>query len=430
MEHMGVGQVKALFVLPVLLMLIVAAAYWGIPQRETVRFTPSAAIPANPMTGLALPARAPCDSAYDVRLAWVQATWRELEPEMDAYAFDAFDAQIQLEAWRARGAKLIFRLVIDTPDAQACPSYLLPEGETDAAPDYSDPFFQERHRMLLSQIRRRYGQDIAYVEVGSLGQDGSWIGTDAAPMPMTDVTSIYLWQYAAEFSQNLVLAPAPYREARLSGMGYYQPDLTDQSAAWDWLNMLRFGAFDAEMGIRLRPDTSAGHACPTGAWLSEMGEIDAALLRRLQDVQASYLCVSLADWEAAEALTPFLGYRYWVRQAQWNQTVRRDYSLYVDIAMENDGVAPVMGQYALRLALLSPQGDVVHSEPVDTDPHQWLPGTTTLRGRITVPYYLPVGDYTLAAGLCEEDAHTPTLAFAMDCPRKDLWALLGHVTVE
>ncbi len=442
MVKMGVGQMRSLLILPVLLAMIILAAYLRIPGQEIVRFLPTDGAVSCPETGLAADARRDIDIApQGTSLAWVTATWRELEPEMGEYAFDALDEAIHLDAWRDRGAKLVFRLALDVAGEGAdIPDWLmrLTRGEEYTAngvreywPDYSDPILQERHLALLQAIEKRYGDDIAYVEAGTLGVNGEWRSCEGAPeMPMVDVTAIYLWQYSATFTDNVVLAPGPYREANLAEMGAFLPDLGDEEAAWNWINRYKFGGWDEDIGVQLRAEKDFGLQSPVGAWLSDGQNADENLIRILRESRASYLCVRFSQIKDGKELAKNIGGRFWVRQAQWPKTVRRDYSLYVDLTVANDGVAPLLQEHSVRLALLDTQGRVVCSESTDADASAWLPGDTDVRVRITAPYDLPHGEYTLAIGICAGNASEPNVEFAMDCEKIGGWHVLGTVKVQ
>lgn len=449
MKNMGVGRKSSLLVLPALVMLIVLAGYLNLPRMQTARFLPALGEVSNPRSGIALSAQEDQDAQAQTSLVWVMPTWRELEPEQGVYAFEQYDEQIGLDQWRERGAQLVFRLVLDPQDGRVgLPDWLLektggkPYGDEAAqryAPDYADPALQDAHFLLLQAIEEHYGEDIAYVEMGSLGADGAWKSAEGAPkLPMTDVTSVYIWQYFTAFPEQCVLSPGPYREAMLPEGGAYLSELGRSEATWDWINLFRFGGWDGQIDARLRPEAEYGLNAPAGAWLAdeagEMLEQDAQQLERMAlESRATYICAeytSLSD-EARQALGQIaqkIGYRFWVRQAQWPQRVRTDYSLYVDLYVENDGVAPAPCEMPVYLALLDAQGAVVCKEKTEADAKNWRPGSAQERIRITIPYDLPKGEYTLAIGLCGAQGE-PAARFAMDGETAGLWHVLGAVEV-
>lgn len=454
MSSMGVGRARSLLILPALLLLIIFTAHLRYSGLKTAQFLPVESEISNPLTGLAVSARSdPADAPEGVRLAWVKASWRELEPEEGRYAFDAFDEAIHLSKWREKGVKLVFRLALDLSDSGfACDlplwlrektggtAYAL-DGRQHFAPDYSDPILQEAHLQLLQAIKERYGADVAYVEMGSLGQDGAWQSPEGAPpMPMTDVTSVYIWQYFTVFQEQPVLAAAPYHEAMLSGGGAYLPALGDSEKTWSWINLHRFGGWDAETGVLLRANEGYGLSAPAGAWidpsaLTALEENPEALKRMAEEARASYICIDSAQplsakgQETLRELIQNTGYRLWIRQAQWMERIRRDYSLYVDLTMANGGSAPTPLSWPVRLALLDESGAPVHAETVEADPRAWLPGDTALRIRLTVPSDLPKGEYKLAFAVCEPDTFEPAVRFAMNCETAGLWHILGPVEV-
>lgn len=445
-KNMGVGRGRSLLVLPALLLLIILAAYLKIPWQQTARFIPLEAPVSNPLMGVAVHARSdPQTAPQDTRLVWAIASWRELEPQEGEYAFDAFDQAIHLSDWRERDVKLIFRLALELTDsgnARDIPDWLYEKvrggtayrlnGQECYAPDYASPVLQEAHLKLLQAIEARYGEDIAYVEMGSLGADGAWKSGEGAPaLPMVDVTGVYIWQYFTAFPQHPVLAAGPYHEANLLNGGAYLDSFGNVDAAWDWVNRFRFGGWDEQIAALLRADAQFGLRSPAGAWLAADADAGPEEMERMaRESRAVYLCVDGAeDVQKGSAAADEIGYRFWIRQAQWPERVRRDYSLYVDISVENDGAAPMPVSWPVCLALLDEQGEVVHAEAADADPHAWLPGETQLRVRLTVPYDLAKGEYTLAIAICEPETLEPAVRFAMECGLSGLWHELGSVEV-
>ncbi|MBQ4085159.1 MAG: DUF4832 domain-containing protein [Clostridia bacterium] len=447
MTNMGVGRTRSLLVLPLLIVLIVAAAQMRLPRVETVRFLPAEGIVRSPMAGVAVSAREDIAAApEETALVWAKATWRELEPEEGEYAFDEFDEAIHLDEWRRRGAKLVLRLSLDSPGSgYVCdlPDWLRERvdgeayssgGEARFAPDYADPALQDKHFLLLQAIARRYADDIAYVEIGSLGSDGAWTAAEGAPpLPMTDVTGVYIWQYCTAFEGQIVLAAGPYHEAVLQNAGAYLADMGDGERAWEWVNRYRFGGWDEQIGALLRPEPEYGLKAPAGAWLGSADGAD-AIERLAQEARATYICVEQSALSpemraAVERIAQKIGYRFWIRQAQWPEKVRPDYSLYVDICVENDGIAPAPVDMPLCLALLDAEGNVACSERTEVSAAEWRPGTSDVRVRITVPYDMKKGEYTLAAALCDTQALEPAVRFAMECETVGLWHVLGSVKV-
>jgi len=445
MRSMGVGRARSLLILPALLLLILFAAWMRAAGMHTVQFIPTGGAISNPLIGAAANARTgPEYAPQDTRLAWVVATWRELEPVEGEYAFDAFDEAIHLTQWRERDTKLIFRLSLDSTGsgcARDIPDWLHKKapggveyeaaGQQCYAPDYADPLLQEAHLRLLQAVAQRYGDDIAYVEIGSLGPDGAWRSIEGAPqMPMVDVTGVYIWQYFTAFPDHMLLAAGPYHEAMLSGGGVYLNALGGSGRTWEWINMLRFGGWDEETGVLLRPQEDFGLSAPAGAWLCPDADLN-GLAELVRETRASYLCVDhFAAGGLLDEVSEALGYRYWVRQAQWPERVRRDYSLYVDICMANSGCAPMAADWPMYLALLDENGAVMHSERAETDVREWLPGDSGLRVRITVPSDMERGVYTLAFAVCEPDTLEPAVRFAMECETVGLWHVLGNTEVH
>ena len=111
---------------------------------------------------------------------------------------------------------------------------------------------------MLEALGRRYDSDqrIAWVELGSLGHDGSWRvdraeGVD--PLPLSDIVTEYVWHYTRAFPNTRLLMSRPFSEAHLLGLGLYNDNLGDEDKSWEWLDFVRFGGYDDQLSAMLRP---------------------------------------------------------------------------------------------------------------------------------------------------------------------------------
>ena len=461
MEHLGVHRARYLLMLPLLLAFIALAAYWRVPRATVRTFQPVESPVTSPLGGWAADATLdPAEAAGPYSFVWAKATWRELEPAEGEYAFEALEERIHLAEWRARGCRLILRVVLDCPGSgweMDIPEWLwektgdgatydLPTGRG-YAPDYSNLTLQTAHLRLLQAIAQRWAEsgDLAFVEMGSLGRDGLWeqlSGAEGPGLPMADVAAAYIWQYATAFPETVVLAPKPYREAVLLEDGAYNAHLGNAEATWDWVNLFSFGGWDEDIGENLRPAAEFGLSSAAGAWVEEgidLGALlreDADSFRRMAlECRPTYICLAddtaFLDESAAEEMENIareVGSRLWVRQASWPWRVRTDYSLYVDLTVRNDGVAPPAEDWPACLCLMR-EGEVLWQERMDVSVTNWLPGDTALRVRITVPADFAMGQYELAVALCDPRTGEPAVPLAMDCETRGLWHVLGMVTV-
>lgn len=447
MRRMGVERGRYLLTLPFMLAVIVICYLLKAPEKTGMSYRPDTASAPRIYEGVVLDARSDPLSAPDyVTLYYLEATWAELEPEEGEYAFDAMAEEIHLDEWRARGAKMIFRLVLDAPGngkTLDIPEWLYEKtdgefytlnGFENYAPDYSDIVLQDAHLRLLNAVDEYFGSDIAYVELGSLGHNGAWstdTDADTPLMPLTDVTQVYVWQYFLAFDDRVIMSVKPYRETFLAGCGLYLPDMNDVEGSWELLDMYMYGGYDEETAGVLRADDRYGISSPTG------GHADAArtssfsdLIRMARECRLTYLCVKNADAvppDELERLNETLGASFWIRSAEWPVYVRRDCSLYADIAMHNDGDTVFPAETALYLALIR-DGEVVYSEKTEADPSEWMPGDNVLRVRLTVPARFEPGEYSLAAAVTDEEGNAVPLI--MKCEKTGIWSVLGSVTVK
>ncbi|MBO4368177.1 MAG: hypothetical protein J5859_05655 [Clostridia bacterium] len=446
MRSMGIERARNMLVLPVLLIGIVLAALIRMPGTVKARFRPLDDVSTRPYTGLAVDVHTdPSTVPEYVSLCWWRVTWRELEPEEGIYDFERLSGEIGLERWRERGARLIFRLVLDDPYSgfgTDIPDWLLARsgdvepytlgGMTSHTPDYSDPVLQEAHFRLLGAIRSYFGEDIAYVEMGSLGHDGTWTGREGSDsaVPLTDVTQVYIGQYMTAFEGIQVMAVRPYREAVLAGGGLFIPDIGNEDAAWELLGLYLYGGRDEATAADLRPYADYGLSCPVGAWLDIDGDWNRNSLRNLiRQSRLTYICVDSFERMPegmAEELDSAAGAALWIREAEWAEYARPDFSLYITCIMHNGGEAAFPKDWALTCALLQ-DGECVYSEETETKASEWRTGDSKLRVRITLPANFRKGTYELAVSVTDGKESMP---LGMNCPRRGIWYIIGNVDIR
>jgi len=114
-----------------------------------------------------------------------------------------------------------------------------------------------------------------------------------------------------------------------------------------------------------------------------------------------------------------MGYRFVLRQAMWQNEVRRGGEMEAEFWIENTGVAPVYRDYRLALRI----GSAV--VPLDCDPRTWLPGDAIVERKVRVPASLPAGETTVMAGIVRPGEEEPAVRFASEGADAAGWIPLG-----
>ena len=314
------------------------------------------------------------------------------------------------------------------------------------SPNYTHRYLMERHQMAIGALGARYDghPGVAFVELGSLGHDGSWTveGVDGEwDMPPSNDLRSWVWAYTSAFDEIPLLASAPYQPVRLTGIGVYNDALGDEQATWDWLDMLEYGGYDNLSGAELRGMGDFYRWTPIGAHIADsidqqalFGKDASRLVRALREshttyvsgVQATDLDPSMRYAQSLAQLT--MGYRLWVREASWPCTLRAGYRLSTELVVNNDGSQAFSQPWPVELSLL--RGDeVVYRQNTRLDVRRFETGSTSVSAQIELPTELPAGSFLLALAIIDPYDGQPAVDLAMDAPKVGLRSVLGDILV-
>jgi len=460
MSEFGVHRFRYLAAVPALILVILLVVWIKMPDFENVLYHPTEETFRNPMIGWASASSDP-DAAPNSTLVYAEVTWRELEPEIDQFDFESFERVNNLEQWWARGAKMILRVVLDRPGEPGhmdIPDWLYEmtdgdgffyEGEAGGgfSPNYANLAVRNRHGSLIWAIGERYNAHpgLAYVEIGSLGHEGLWRAAhqdEALLLPPPNVARSYIWHYDDGIHGALKLMVRPYREVRTLGLGVFNPALGDADATLAHLDAIHHGGYDEQIAADLYAVGDFWRHAPAGAHIAPAVDLDwlltedaGAFERQLRESHLSYVVVNqpiaslseeaLVEMERASFL---MGYRFWVRTAAWNASVRQGYRASVRMELRNDGVAPLPGDWQAALSLQR-GGEVALSQPVNLNIADIQPGRTSFYIWIDIPLGFETGEYELAFAILDPAIEQPSIRFAMEECGEDLWVRLGAIEV-
>ena len=466
LRPMGVSGYPALMSIPILLGLVILVGWMRTPQTAREIFRPMEDAFVTPMAGWAVCADTwGTDDRLEVSLVYAEATWAELEPEEGKFDFEGFEARNHLNEWWAEGKRLILRIVCDRPGEAGhkdIPDWLVEkmggeilagrfyeaESGSGFAPDYSSIGMRDAHRKLISALADRYDDHpgVAYIELGSLGQNGEWTvdqNETGLKLPTSIISREYAWHYTSEFEHTLMLMRRPYLEAQMLSIGLYNPELGDFEATWTYLDTIEQGGYDKmiETDLIAMPDHS--DQSPSGAHIS--GEIDldallagnrSELARQMVESRLSYAVIEQdteeLDDETVQLLQEMdalIGYRLWLRSAKWDCRLHAGIRSKVILTFRNDGAAPMYAGWPVMLALFDGE-EMICGQITGLDTSMILPGDNELTTWIDIPAMTDVGVYTLKLTVLDPDSGKPDFRLANEgIGEESLWLELGELRV-
>lgn len=467
LRRMGVSNYPSLLSIPVLLALIILLAWLRTPQTTKRFYLPVEEAFKTPLAGWALRADTwGTDDRLDVSLVYAEVTWAELESAEGEYDFAAFEEKNHLNEWWADGKRLILRFVCDRPGEAGhmdIPEWLVEdmggiplagsfyETETGGgfAPDYSSLVMREAHRKVIAAIADRYDDHpgVAYIELGSLGQDGEWTvdmeAENIEKLPTSTISREYAWHYTSSFENTLMLMRRPYKETQLLSVGLYNPDLGDFEATWNYLHTIETGGYDRQIETDLVAMPGFHNYSPSGAHISGEVDIEALLAehtpelsRQIGESNLDYVVLehdiaSLSDKAVSRIgdLDVLIGYRMWLRSAEWDSSLRAGIRSKVKLIFRNDGTSPMHAGWPVALALFD--GNMMLCQEVtELDTAMILPGDNALTAWIDIPVSVDVGAYSLRLAVLDPDSGEPGVQLGNEeCNEETLWMELGTLNV-
>lgn len=463
MRSLGVPRYRYLMMVPVLLLAIVLTAWIKMPPLDTVRYRPVRHALNNPLTGWAVDASIePGTAEFSHTLVHATLTWREFEPVEGEYDFDSFERNNHFAKWRELGYRVILRFVLDEPSADASadlPEWLMAQMGDDwgtyyesaygygFSPDYADDFLQMKHGQAISALGAKYNNDpfVAFVELGSLGHNGEWwVDTEAGVpvLPLWTQIRNYIAAYSFAFTDTAMLATNPYQPVKLLQAGLYNPFLGDADETWNWVDMATYGGYEDQIGTDLKGMGEFFKTAPSGGQLAHGAQSEMLmtsnperLIDQVRECHTTYISNVAATGNSEQTLSNMriiqetMGYRFWVRSAQWQKLIKRGENMPLTLYIRNSGVAPMSQSWDVVICILKDDREVFSSvSSIDT--HGIQPGETVFNENIDVPIELEPGEYELGLYVRDPATGEPAVELAMVTKRQGLISVLGGFEIE
>jgi hypothetical protein len=420
----------------------------------------------NPFIGFA-PWANSTSYSQDHSLVYANFTWRQLEPEKGQYDFSAIEKENNLEYWKKKNVKLIFRIVLDTPGPSKhmdIPDWLYQEINQDGtwydhawgkgfSPNYSNKKLIALHEELLKKLAERYNNDpeIAFIELGSIGHWGEWhtLQQDGIyiPFPKLPVVETYVNQYVKYFSNKILLMRRPHQIALDNKMGLYndmfgkKKDTVD--SFWNWV---KNGYTLWLTGEKMPAMPDYWKYGPTGGELAPVAHREdyfssANFSETISELNLTHVSWvgpgSPADYPRDGKLQPKIdqllkkmGYHFRIVKETHPQKVKPGDSFMMTMDGENSGVAPFYYSWPLEISLADAKDKIVYKQQVNTDIRKWLPGMFKVDESISLPSDLPAGEYHLCVAILDPATKKPGMNLEMAGKRDDGRYKLGKIIIE
>jgi hypothetical protein len=376
-----------------------------------------------------------------VSMAYVDASWRALEPKDGEFQFQAWEDK----AWNtsiAKGKRVVFRVWIDYPgQSTGVPQWLIDSGVkmnpyTDfgggVSPDYQNPRLQSALLKFIQALGQRYDRNprVAIVEVGLLGHWGEWHTYPRTELFASDETQKKVIDaMKAAFPDKPLEARNPaYASCHLPWIGFHDdmiPEDTLGTDAWQFLPSLTANGLAENWKV-----APAGGEMVPGAGKKYLGESWDLLLDAVKRCHFTWIGPYSPPMEAGvdatfrarqDAIVRLMGYQFRLTKFKIDDRA-------IEVDGLNEGVAPFYEPWQVKMVLIDGQGNVVGSWAVDADVRKWLPGSFSVHS--TVPAQVRSGEYRLAIGIMDPMTLRPGVQFANALSTSAGYTVLGKIDLK
>lgn len=391
---------------------------------------------------------------YETKLQQATFAWSELEPRQGVYNWARLEKDWGNVAMT--GKRVGFRIAAAIPGSGEIntPQWLIDQGvkmrpysidgHEGLAPDWDDPKFLMAHHDFIMALGARYDKDprVAWIDIGSYGFWGEWHVWLNDSLAATQATKqAILDDYFTAFpTKAKVIAfdddfATKYVTDRGGGI---RNDCLGTSESNDWY-LESLNRIDPSMNDRVwKTAIITGEFCG-----SNQGAIEGTAKR----FDLNYEFIKKTHWSfigsAGGAIKPqseehrknldklykTLGYRFVLREVNFEKSINKGDTLEITIKIENKGVAPFYFKWPLTLYMFDEKQQIVFQQLLDVDIRSWLPGTSTVSTKIVIPEQLNPGKYDVKLAIHDPDSSQPGLMFANKGGDDQKRYLVGRLTI-
>jgi len=424
------------------------------PTTENVQLKEIDEVLPNPFKGFA-PWIGDENPIYETRLQQATFAWSDLEPRKGVYNWARLEKDWgDVAATRKRVG---FRIAAAIPGSGQThiPQWLIDEGvtmrpysidgEQGLAPDWDDPRFLAAHHDFIMALGAKYDQDprVAWIDIGSYGFWGEWHVwlNDSLAASQATKQAILDDYFAAFPTKTKVIAfdddfATQYVTDHGGGI---RNDCLGTKESNDWY-LESLNRIDPTLNSRVwKTAIITGEFCG-----SDQGAVEGTTKR----FDLNYQFIKQTHWSfigsAGGAIEPqseqhrrnldklhkTLGYRFVLREANFEKSISRGDTLNLEIQVENKGVAPFYFQWSLVFYLINEKGEVSLEQKTDIDIRQWLPGIHIDSATIHLPENLASGQYDVKLAIPDPDFGGVGILFANTGGDNSGRYLVGQIQVK
>jgi len=339
-------------------------------------------------------------------LAYLDVTFKELEPEEGVFDFENIEKDNNLDKWRAQGKHIVFRFICDKPSHEAhfdIPDWLYDKIGGDGkvydisygkgfSPNYANEIFIEYHAKAIEELGKHFGQDsfFSYIELGSLGHWGEWhVNYEAGipRIPSEDIREQYIKPYIQVFSFSKILMRRPFKAANSNGFGLFNDMAGDPESTEAWLDWIENGGDYSQANEKnaLVPMEAAWKTAPIGGeftsslamdWMLKTNIAETASL--LAKSHTTFLGPKIADLkgnsfnddilyrQGIDSVIKSMGYRLGIIKADISKP-KSDGTAMIELTWINKGVAPLYFDLPVKLYVLDQNNNTVSTAEINVN---------------------------------------------------------------
>ncbi|MBC8061238.1 MAG: DUF4832 domain-containing protein [Clostridiaceae bacterium] len=418
-----------------------------VKQEDKVNvFQESDRVITNPYIGLVMDSTSE-NIPQPFSMVYAGVSWREMEPQKGRIDFQAFETKIRYDHWKEKGIKFVIRLYLDYPsdvkhmdipewvynEIQGKGSWYDKDGQKGFSPDYNNKLLIKYHLDLIKALSERYDKDgeIAFVEIGSIGQWGEWHNSLLGGnnnFPKTNITDLYVEPYLDYFKNKILLMRRPFQIAKDNKMGLFNDSFGDDFQTNDYfLNWVNNGYEDPNIEQQNPSMKDFWTEAPSGGEFAnypgdeylEDRSIESTI-NMVKNSHTSWLGPSNPGYVKLEddkqrnlsKLLNLMGYRYTVTKSQYLDKNYPGDKLKGKISLRNSGVAPFYFEWPLYLSINYINKSIMDTFKFDYNIKKLLPGSADIDFDIPLNKSLSAGIYNMNVYLLNPETKKPEIEFA------------------
>jgi hypothetical protein len=372
----------------------------------------------------------------DSSVVYIRILWKEFEPRENEYNY-AFIEDI-LDKARANNQTVMFRLMQhSTRESDDVPDWLKTKIECPARPEGmrvkdcpKDPKFLDYFGRAVRAFGERFDKDptLAFVDISL---PGSWGEGSHVDWFMEEQLSNFVDIYTDVFKNTLLIGQTcipwlVHHSNEKTSMGWRADCIGRPNLTYEMLppKVERMG------DIWKKGHVSFEAYWWLGEWQRQGWDLDKIIQTLLSWHVSTFNAKSLPipyEWQdKIDKWIDKMGYHFVIDEVETQDSVNSGEKLFVRLAIENVGVAPIYNRLPLYIRLKN--GSEEKTFEADVDIRNWIEGKYEENIEISIPKEFAKGEYELQVGIGGKDK--PSVVFATDACQDGDFAVVGKVEIK